>query len=171
MISKIIFYICEFFRALVRDLIGAKKLFTIKLKIRQFEKSNSTIPEKFIKFVNKHPNKACIIFDDQIWTFQQVKMFFNNLKKNFPLMYQIVNKQVEDYSNKIARLFSEKFNLKKGDCVALFMENKPEYIGIWLGLSKLGVITALINTNLRTHSLKHVKNVFYLYKVFNNFDC
>ena len=77
MTSKIIFYICEFFRALVRDLIGAKKLFTIKLRIRQFEKSNSTIPEKFLKVVNKHPNKACIIFDDQIWTFQQVKIFFS----------------------------------------------------------------------------------------------
>ena len=69
---------------------------------------------------------------------------------------------MEDYATKIARLFSEKFHLKKGDCVALFMENKPEYIGIWLGLSKLGVISALINTNLRTQSLKHVKNVFYL---------
>ena len=58
----------------------------------------------------------------------------------------------------------EKFHLKKGDCVALFMENKPEYIGIWLGLSKLGVITALINTNLRTHSLKHVKYCLFFVK-------
>ena len=63
---------------------------------------------------------------------------------------------MEDYTNKIARLFQEKFNLKKGDCVALFLENKPEFIGIWLGLSKLGVITALINTNLRNEALNHV---------------
>ena len=33
---------------------------------------------------------------------------------------------MESYSNKIANLFEETFNLKKGDCVALFMENKPE---------------------------------------------
>ena len=79
-------------------------------------------------------------------------------------MNQIVNKKVEDYATKIARLFSEKFHLKKWDCVALFMENKPEYIGIWLGLSKLGVITALINTNLRTHSLKHVKYCLFFVK-------
>ena len=63
---------------------------------------------------------------------------------------------MEDYSTKIARLFQEKFHLEKGDCVALFLENKPEYIGIWLGLSKLGVISALINTNLRNQSLAHV---------------
>ncbi len=58
------------------------------------------------------------------------------------------------FGNKIANLFGS-YGLKKGDVVALFMENKPEYIGIWYGLSKLGVITALINTNLRSKALKH----------------
>ena len=38
--------------------------------------------------------------------------------------------------------------LRKGDVVALFMPNRPEYICIWTGGSKLGCITALINTNL-----------------------
>ena len=59
------------------------------------------------------------------------------------------------YSNRIANLFSGRFNLKKGDCVALLMENKPEYIGIWLGLSKIGVISALVNTNLKNQQLMH----------------
>jgi acyl-CoA synthetase (AMP-forming)/AMP-acid ligase II len=35
------------------------------------------------------------------------------------------------------------------------MPNKPEYIATWLGLGKIGVITALINTNLRMQSLVH----------------
>ena len=72
---------------------------------------------------------------------------------------------MEDYATKIAKLFQEKFQLKKGDCVAIFLENKPEFIGIWLGLSQLGVISALINTNLRNQSLKHVifSKRFYLY--------
>ena len=35
------------------------------------------------------------------------------------------------------------------------MENKAEYAPIWLGLSKIGVITALINTNLKVESLVH----------------
>jgi solute carrier family 27 fatty acid transporter 1/4 len=39
--------------------------------------------------------------------------------------------------------------------VAIFMENKPEFIGLWYGLSKLGVISALINTNLRNKTLLH----------------
>jgi solute carrier family 27 fatty acid transporter 1/4 len=61
--------------------------------------------------------------------------------------------KVEDYSNKVASLFLKKFNLKKGDCVALLMENKPEYPCIWLGLSKIGVVSAFINTNLRSDAL------------------
>ena len=43
---------------------------------------------------------------------------------------------MELYSNRVANYFLNKLNLKKGDCVALFMENQPENPGIWLGLSK-----------------------------------
>jgi fatty-acyl-CoA synthase len=45
--------------------------------------------------------------------------------------------------------------LAKGDVVALLMPNRPEYMAIWLGLSRQGVITALINTQLRGASLAH----------------
>ncbi|HWY15528.1 MAG TPA: long-chain-acyl-CoA synthetase [Rhizomicrobium sp.] len=42
-----------------------------------------------------------------------------------------------------------------GDCVALLMENRPEYLFAWLGLFKVGAIAALINTNLRGGALAH----------------
>jgi acyl-coenzyme A synthetase/AMP-(fatty) acid ligase len=42
-------------------------------------------------------------------------------------MFIFVSK-LENYANKMANLFGDRFNLKKGDCVALFMENKPEVI-------------------------------------------
>ena len=45
--------------------------------------------------------------------------------------------------------------LRKGDAVALFMPNRPEYICIWTAGTKLGSITALINTNLTGKSLAH----------------
>lgn len=35
------------------------------------------------------------------------------------------------------------------------METQPEYVFLWLGLAKLKVITALINTNLRGAQLIH----------------
>lgn len=58
----------------------------------------------------------------------------------------------------MANLF-KRHGLAKGDCVALFMPNKPEFVCIWLGLSKLGVVTALINNNLRLKSLAHCINI------------
>ncbi len=38
--------------------------------------------------------------------------------------------------------------LEFGDVVCLLMESCPEYLAIWLGLSRLGITVALINTNL-----------------------
>jgi len=44
---------------------------------------------------------------------------------------------------------------QRGDVVALSMENRPEFVGIWLGLSRVGVVTALLNTNLTGERLAH----------------
>jgi fatty-acyl-CoA synthase len=45
--------------------------------------------------------------------------------------------------------------VQRGEAVALFMENRPEYVMAWLGLLKVGAIAALINTNLRGTPLAH----------------
>jgi solute carrier family 27 fatty acid transporter 1/4 len=39
------------------------------------------------------------------------------------------------------------------------MESRPEYFAIWLGLSRLGVVTSLLNYNLKQNSLSHCINV------------
>ncbi len=46
-------------------------------------------------------------------------------------------------------------NLKRGDVVALMMCNRIEYLAAWIGFSKVGVTTALINTNLTGQALAH----------------
>lgn len=45
--------------------------------------------------------------------------------------------------------------LTRGDRVALVMENRPEYVITWLGLTKVGVEIALINYNLVGRGLMH----------------
>ena len=45
--------------------------------------------------------------------------------------------------------------LAPGDRVALMMTNAPVYAGIWLGLSRVGIVTALINTQLSGEGLAH----------------
>jgi len=45
--------------------------------------------------------------------------------------------------------------LGAGDCVALFMENRPDFVAFWFGMSKVGIVTALINNQLTGSSLAH----------------
>jgi fatty-acyl-CoA synthase len=49
--------------------------------------------------------------------------------------------------------------LKKGDVVCLLMHNRPEYFITWLGLTRIGVIVALLNTNLSGHALAHCVSI------------
>jgi solute carrier family 27 fatty acid transporter 1/4 len=39
------------------------------------------------------------------------------------------------------------------------MENRPEYVAIWLGLAKVGLVPALINYNLKLQALVHTIKV------------
>jgi acyl-CoA synthetase (AMP-forming)/AMP-acid ligase II len=43
--------------------------------------------------------------------------------------------------------------------VALFLENGIDFFALWLGLSKLGVISAWINSNLKLETLAHSLNI------------
>jgi len=45
--------------------------------------------------------------------------------------------------------------LAPGDVICLLMKNCPEYFALWLGLSRIGVSVALINTNLTGELLRH----------------
>ena len=105
---------------------------TLLNRLVKYKKKKDTVADIFQKTLSKHPQKAAFIFEQQTWKFQDL----------------------EDYSNRIANYFKSQ-GYKKGDVVALFLESCPEFVCIWLGLSKLGVITALINTNLRLDSLWH----------------
>ncbi len=46
-------------------------------------------------------------------------------------------------------------NIAKGDTVCLVMPNRAEYLAIWLGLTRIGAVVALINTNLTGEGLAH----------------
>ena len=45
--------------------------------------------------------------------------------------------------------------IAKGEVVALLMPNRPEYLAIWLGLTRAGATVALLNTNLAGASLAY----------------
>jgi fatty-acyl-CoA synthase len=45
--------------------------------------------------------------------------------------------------------------LERGDVVCLLLENCPDYMAIWLGLTRVGVVVALLNTHLVGEPLLH----------------
>ena len=50
-------------------------------------------------------------------------------------------------------------DLRSGDAVALLMPNCAEYLAVWLGLTRIGVVVALINSQLSGDVLAHSINI------------
>lgn len=57
-------------------------------------------------------------------------------------------------SNRYSR-WALREGIKKGDTVCLLMPNRPDYLAAWLGITRVGGIMALLNTNLVGPSLAH----------------
>jgi fatty-acyl-CoA synthase len=66
------------------------------------------------------------------------------------LTYRALNERANRYAR-----WALAQNLGKGETVCLVMPNRPEYVAIWLGITKVGAVVALINTNLRGTALTH----------------
>src|SRR5439155_894558 len=49
--------------------------------------------------------------------------------------------------------------LAKGEAVGLLVPERPEYMAIWLGMTRVGGVVALLNTNLAGPSLAHCINL------------
>src|ERR1700681_1314018 len=45
--------------------------------------------------------------------------------------------------------------IQKGDTVCLMMPNRPEYMALWLGVTRVGGVVALLNSNLTGATLAH----------------
>jgi len=63
-----------------------------------------------------------------------------------------------DRSNRYSR-WALAQGLNKGETVCLLMGNRPEYMAIWLGITRVGGVVALLNTNLNGASLAHCINI------------
>eukprot|EP00058_Branchiostoma_floridae_P002735 XP_002588223.1 hypothetical protein BRAFLDRAFT_68867 [Branchiostoma floridae] len=91
-----------------------------------------TVVDRFLHQVQLHPDKPFLLFEDEAYSY----------------------KDVDVMSNKMANFFRGE-GYKCGDTVAMFIYNEPAFVWTFLGLAKLGVKMALLNTNLRSKSLLH----------------
>ncbi|XP_062966325.1 long-chain fatty acid transport protein 1 isoform X2 [Cynocephalus volans] len=115
-----------------RDLFGLSVLIRVRLELRRHQRAGHTIPGIFQAVAQRQPE--CLALVDAgsgvCWTFAQL----------------------DAYSNAVANLFCQ-LGFAPGDVVAIFLEGRPEFVGLWLGLAKAGVETVLLNVNLRREPL------------------
>ncbi|TDG39174.1 hypothetical protein AWZ03_014404, partial [Drosophila navojoa] len=115
-----------------RDIIAFQRFVALNFYLLRKDRKGCTVAHCFQEQAFKHPEKICFLMGDRQLSFAQALRL----------------------SEQVAGYFQQR-GLQRGDCVALLMETRVEYPCIWLGLSQLGVVTALINSNLRGDSLLH----------------
>ncbi|XP_032123751.1 long-chain fatty acid transport protein 1 [Sapajus apella] len=115
-----------------RDLFGLSVLIRVRLELRRHQRAGHTIPRIFQAVVKRQPERLALVDagTGECWTFAQL----------------------DAYSNAVANLFLQ-LGFVPGDVVAIFLEGRPEFVGLWLGLAKAGVEAALLNVNLRREPL------------------
>jgi len=98
--------------------------------------SDNLLPDDIESWVDKHKSNVAFVSDKGEWTYQAF----------------------DDYANRVANwALSE--NLKPGDTVGVFARNRLEYVGLWFGLTKVGVVPALMNYQLAGTALAHCVNI------------
>jgi len=98
--------------------------------------SNHLIADELERRVDQFGGNLAFIEGDREWTYDDM----------------------ETYANRVAAWVDAQ-GLSRGDTVALFARNRMEYIPLWFGLSKLGVIPALLNYQLAGKALAHCVNI------------
>ncbi|XP_073909598.1 long-chain fatty acid transport protein 1 isoform X3 [Castor canadensis] len=115
-----------------RDLFGLSVLIRVRLELRRHRRAGHTIPLIFQAVARRQPERLALVDagSGACWTFAQL----------------------DAYSNAVASIF-HRLGFAPGDVVAIFLEGRPEFVGLWLGLAKAGVVAALLNVNLRREPL------------------
>ncbi|XP_056135952.1 LOW QUALITY PROTEIN: long-chain fatty acid transport protein 1-like [Lampris incognitus] len=117
-----------------RDLKCLVVILRVKFSLHRHLHSGRTIPDLFAHVVAHHPDKPALICEatGEVWTFRELN-----------------DKCCAVAGWAVAQGWTE------GDVVALYLESRPPLVALWLGLAMVGVEAALINHNLRQHSLLH----------------
>lgn len=102
-----------------------------------------------------------IMFSNQSWSYVD---FFESKVDADPSAVQFITvedeqfvtlKHIEHKANQLSHWAKNELTLKQGECVALLMTNRPEILTFWLGMAKVGLSTALINSSIVGKPFEH----------------
>ncbi|MBN3294286.1 S27A3 protein, partial [Polypterus senegalus] len=116
------------------DLIYYFKLQRVKQTMkRRMRQGVITLLDCFVRQAKCAPEKSFIIYEGETYSYGDV----------------------ERRSNKVAQVLNAHSGLQKGDTVAMFISNEPDFICVWFGLAKLGCVVAFLNFNIKSRALVH----------------
>ncbi|MCW5725452.1 MAG: long-chain-acyl-CoA synthetase [Maricaulaceae bacterium] len=125
-------------RGLKRELLYLKTLLKIQRLMRWIRPDGDVLlPDHLEQVADAHSHRTAFLTEDG---------------------GEITYAAYEGYANQVAN-WALAQGLKAGDSVALYMNNRWEYIAIWFGLSKVGVTAALLNNQVTGASLAHGVNI------------
>ncbi|XP_061703495.1 long-chain fatty acid transport protein 6 [Syngnathoides biaculeatus] len=110
--------------------------YSLKLELFRLTCGVCTVLDRFIQQARRIPDKPFLIYEGRIYTYYDI----------------------ERRSIILANVFLQKLNVTKGDCVALLMNNEPDFLCVWFGLAMFGCPVAFLNTNIKSKALLHCFN-------------
>jgi len=115
----------------------ARRLLTLKHQINDHYKNGYNVVKFWYDALKRNPSKLALIMQED-----------DGSVRNFTF------NDIERESNKMANFITSQ-GLVRGDTCALMMENRPEFVISWLGMAKVGVKVAMINTSIKEKGLVH----------------
>ena len=92
-----------------------------------------SITEALFQHARQHPARPAIVFENQMISYEQLAV------------------EVEQFAYALLA-----WGLQRGDRVALFLENSPAFVVVYLGTHLAGGIVVLVNTQYRQVELTHI---------------
>ncbi|MFW6300862.1 MAG: AMP-binding protein, partial [Oceanicaulis sp.] len=125
-------------QALKREWFYTTELARLLGKLKQITPDSADLtPDMLERSVDAHKKRAAFLTEDN---------------------EKITYKAFDEQANRVANWAVDQ-GLKPGDTVVLYMANRWEYVAIWFGLSKVGVLAALVNNQISGQSLAHTVNI------------
>lgn len=108
----------------------------VRLELYKKRSKVVTVMDRFVQQAERIPDKPFLIYEGCTYTYGEI----------------------DARSNRVARALQRYGSVKRGDTVALLMNNEPDFLCVWFGLNKLGCAVAFLNTNIKSRSLLHCFN-------------
>ena len=124
-------------KAIAREIRYLDGLARTLWRIRKIDPdSDVLVCDDFEEAVDKFADHTALIFEGERYTYRQLDVLANRFAA-----------------------WADANGLKAGDTVAVLLPNRAEYVPAWIGLSKLGIASALINNNLTGAALAHCLSI------------